>query len=263
MTDSGSATATDSEMSSTGSEEPESSSSSTGEPDSTTTSGPPGTSTTDDSGVDSATTNACMEAPMGSTPLGEECTDGCECASGICFALPLLGSACSECLTDAECQSGGPGTCSINPATNAAICTAGELGVMCDPASNGCAEGLQCVQLVDTQGALPDTFCSECATDADCGADVCVPNVVIEGVQPGGFHECAVPGSAADGSFCPASGDAAACASGFCFVVDIAGLGVADIGVCGPCAMDADCSPGMTCQPAMVDENGAVASQCV
>ncbi|MBL4687391.1 MAG: hypothetical protein JKY37_22535 [Nannocystaceae bacterium] len=65
-----------------------------------------------------------------------------------------------------------------------------------------------------------------------------------------------------DGSYCPASGDASSCASGVCAVVDIAGVGLADIGVCGPCAVDADC-PGGVCQPPVVDSDGAVSSQCV
>ena len=125
------------------------------------------------------------------------------------------------------------------------------------------ADGLQCEQVIDTAGAIPDTFCSQCGATADCTpGQVCRPSVVIDGLQPGGFLECIDAGTGEDGSLCPPSGDAAACASGICAVVDIAGLGIADIGVCGPCASDDDC-PGGTCQPPVVDENGAVPSQCV
>lgn len=226
-----------------------------------TSSSTSGSATTGD--TQGATTSACMGAPSGVAALGEACTDGCECSSGNCFGHPLLGSACSECLSDAECQTDGIGTCSLNPATDAAACTGGELGVMCTPAAAGCAAGLTCEQLIDTGGVLPDTFCSECATTADCApGEVCTPNVVIDGVQPGGFLHCVGQATGADGSFCPASGDASACASGICAVLDIAGLGIAEVGVCGPCASDADC-PGGTCQPPTVDEDGAVPSQCV
>jgi len=231
-----------------------------------TTTSDPSTSTTGvgtSSDTNGATTSACVGAPTGVDVLGDTCTDGCECSSGICFSHPILGSACSDCLTDAECQVAGVGTCSLNPATESAACTGGELGVMCNPAAMGCAAGLSCEQLVDTGGVLPDTFCSECATGADCAAgEVCTPNVIIDGLQPGGFLHCIAQGTGADGTFCPASGDASACASGICAVVDIGGIGIADVGVCGPCASDADCGGG-TCQPPVVDETGATPSQCV
>lgn len=261
-----SATATSTgDASSVTTDEPGSSGDDPGSTGLTTATTEPPTSTTeggtagDTTGV---TTSACMGAPTGVAALGETCNEGCECTSGICFGLPLLGNACSECLTDAECQVAGVGTCSLNTATESASCTGGELGVMCDPAAAGCAAGLTCEQIIDTGGVLPDTFCSECATSVDCPAgEVCTPNVIIDGVQPGGFLQCILQGSGADGTFCPASGDASACASGICAVVDVGGLGIAEVGVCGPCANDADC-PG-TCQPPVVDEDGAVPSQCV
>lgn len=225
---------------------------------------PPTSTTEAGTGGDTAgvTTSACMGAPTGVAALGETCTEGCECSSGICFGHALLGFACSECLTDAECQTAGVGTCSLNPATESAACTAGELGVMCDPAATGCAAGLTCEQLIDTGGVLPDTFCSECATAADCAAgETCTPEVLIDGVQPGGFLHCVPLGSGADGTFCPSTGDASSCASGICAVVDVGGLGIAEVGVCGPCASDEDC-PG-TCQPPVVSEDGAVPSLCI
>ena len=220
-------------------------------------------STSEDDGIPGATTSACMGMPVGQGMIGEFCSEGCECASGICFSFPLVTSACSQCLNDADCVVNGVGTCSIDGDTESAVCTGGELGVMCQPASNSCAAGLQCAQLIDTAGVVPDTFCSECSVSADCaGGMVCAPTLVIEGAQPGGFLACIPPGSAPDGSFCPASGDASSCASGICAVVDIAGIGLADIGVCGPCAVNADCGGGV-CQPPVVDGDGAVPSQCV
>ncbi len=218
----------------------------------------------DTAGVDSATTNECVGMVVGTTMLGEACTDGCQCASGICYALPLVGSACSQCLVDTDCQVGGVGTCSYDPVTSAAGCTTGELGVMCQPSAAGCAAGLVCAQVIDTQGLFPDTFCSECATSADCpGTDVCIPMVVLDLSAPEGSLQCVAPGSGPDGSLCPADGDPTSCASGKCAVVDVGGLGIAELGVCGPCATDADCAAGTTCQPPVVDENGAVPSACV
>lgn len=237
---------------------------STGGPGSTSTDAvdSTGAATTDD--PTGATTNACMGAPTGMSAIGETCTDGCECGSGICYSLPLVGSACSACLNDVDCQTAGVGTCSIDVTTESAACTNGELGVMCEPAAMGCAAGLSCAQLIDTGGVLPDTFCSECTTTADCTAgEVCTPNVIIDGLQPGGFLQCIPQGSGADGTFCPATGDASACASGFCAVADIGGVGIAEVGVCGPCAVDGDCPAGMTCTPPEVDENGATPSVCV
>jgi hypothetical protein len=35
-----------------------------------------------------------------------------------------------------------------------------------------------------------------------------------------------------------------------------------DIGVCSPCAMDADCPAGLACLGAVVDENGATPAMC-
>ncbi len=213
--------------------------------------------------TEGATTSACMGAPTGDTAFGEDCTDGCECASGVCYAIPLVLSTCSSCLSDVECQVDGVGTCSPDPITQGASCTAGELGVWCEPEAMGCAPGLQCVQLIDTVGLLPDDFCSECATSDDCQpTEVCAPQIQIDGVQTRGFLECVAAGTNPDGAFCPADGDATVCASGACSVVDIADLGIADIGVCGPCAVDADCPMG-TCQPAVVDGDGAVPSMCV
>lgn len=221
------------------------------------------TTATDDGDIPGATTSACMGMPSGVAVLGEFCNEGCECASGICYSFPLVTSACSQCLSDSDCLVGGVGTCSVNFETESAACTNGELGVMCQPASDSCAAGLRCAQLLDTQGVIPDTFCSQCAVSGDCGAgQVCTPMVIINGAQPGGFLECVAVGSAPNGSYCPASGDASSCASGICAVVDIAGVGLADIGVCGPCAVDADC-PGGVCQPPVVDSDGAVSSQCV
>lgn len=230
-----------------------------------------GTASPDDTaaGSEGPPPGAC-QGMVGTKPLGEECADACECASGRCFQI-ALGSACSECISDVECMAGGAsGTCSLDPATRPphARCTQGQLGVMCEPGSAGCQAGLVCAQLIDTQGFLPDYFCSECETTADCpGGTLCVPSVDIEGVSAVGYWYCVTPGSVQDGELCPllpsGLGDGTPCASGRCAVADVAGLGIAEIGVCSSCTQDGDCGAGQTCQDAQVDENGAVPATCV
>lgn len=205
---------------------------------------------------------------VGTGVLGGVCTDGCDCASGRCFQISL-GSACSECLSDVECMAAGAGTCSVDPSTDPpfARCTQGQLGVMCEPGSSGCQPGLVCTQLIDTQGFLPDYFCSECETAADCaGGGTCVPTVDINGGIALGYLHCAAPGSLEDGELCPllpgGTGNGTPCASGRCAVTDIGGLGIAEIGVCSSCVDDVDCPAGQTCQDAEVDESGATPATC-
>lgn len=213
--------------------------------------------------------DAC-DGMMGTVALGGTCMDPCDCASGRCFAISL-GSACSECTSDVQCMAAGePGTCSADFTLDPpyARCTGGELGVMCQLGSGGCQAGLVCAQVIDTMGLLPDYFCSECATTADCPpAETCVPVVEYGGLAiSSGSLQCVAPGSLADGALCPllpdGSGNGGVCASGRCAVTDVAGLGIVQIGVCSPCAGDEDCPAGTACQGASVDENGTVPAAC-
>ncbi|MCH9685303.1 MAG: hypothetical protein K0V04_27960 [Deltaproteobacteria bacterium] len=214
------------------------------------------------------TTSSCEGAP-GSTALGGLCSEGCDCASGECFAI-ALGAACSECISDVQCMAGGgPGTCSVDPATDPtyATCTQGELGVMCQPGSGGCQAGLLCAQLIDTNGLIPDYFCSACATSADCPAgQICSPVLELSGGLSGGYLQCVAPGSLANGDLCPllpdGTGDGSVCSSMRCAVTDVGGLNIADIGVCSPCATNVDCGPGQSCLPAVLDSDGAVPAMC-
>ncbi len=230
-----------------------------------------GTAALDSTGLGSETgqtTSSCEGAP-GAAALGALCADGCDCASGECFAI-ALGAACSECITDAQCMAGGgPGTCSVDPDTDPtyATCTQGELGVMCQPGSGGCAAGLVCAQLIDTMGFIPDYFCSECATSADCPApEICSPSLEFTGSLAGGSLQCVAAGSQPDGALCPVAldgtGDGSVCVSGLCAVTDLGGLNIVDVGVCSPCAGAGDCDPGQACQPATVDGSGTTPAMC-
>ncbi len=213
------------------------------------------------------TTSSCEGAP-GALALGSPCVDGCDCATGECFSV-ALGAACSECTSDAQCMNGGAGTCSIDPSVDPiyARCTSGEQGVMCQPGSGGCQAGLVCAQIIDTMGFIPDYFCSQCATSADCpGGQTCAPVVELQGVLGGGYLQCVAPGSLPDGGLCPllpgGEGDGSVCVSGRCAVTDVGGLGIAELGVCSPCADDTDCAGGQTCQSAVIDEMGATPAVC-
>ncbi len=222
------------------------------------TDGPPGT-----------TTGACVGMP-GSVALGGTCDDPCDCASGNCFTI-ALGSACSECTNDSQCMmGGGPGTCSADFLLDPpyARCTNGELGVMCQADSGGCQPGLFCAQILDTAGFLPDYFCSECETSADCTpGNTCVPVVQFGGIAISeGSLQCVPPSSLADGALCPVlptgAGDGSVCISGRCAVTDVAGLGIVDLGVCSPCAVDGDCPAGQACGESSIDQNGTMPAMC-
>jgi hypothetical protein len=215
------------------------------------------------------TTGGCEGTP-GNVALGGTCMDPCDCASGNCFTI-AVGSACSECTSDAQCMAdGGVGTCSADFTLDPpyARCTGGELGVMCQLGSGGCQAGLVCAQILDTMGFLPDYFCSQCETSADCNAGlVCVPVIVYGGIAiSSGSLQCVAPSSLADGALCPllpsGLGDGSVCVSGHCAVTDVAGLGIVEIGVCSSCAGDEDCMVGQTCMGANVDENGTTPAAC-
>lgn len=234
------------------------------------TAGSEGSGSADGSGTEGPGTSGACEGMLGTVALGGTCMDPCDCASGHCFVISL-GSACSECTSDAQCmQGGGPGTCSADFTLDPpyARCTGGELGVMCEPDSGGCQAGLVCAQIIDTMGFLPDWFCSECETSADCTpGETCVPTVEYGGIAIAeGSLQCVPPSSLPDGELCPllasGAGDGSVCVSGRCAVTDVGGLGIVEIGVCSPCAADADCAMGLLCTGAEVDENGATPAAC-
>lgn len=198
-------------------------------------------------------------AMCGGLPNGSACGDDCECNSDACYVVGILGGLCGECLVDADCPIGG---CTVpsslaNP-PEGAVCNDGSLGDGCQT-DGVCQDPLVCVEIIDVPGVITNTTCSECATDADCGAQLCSPEYDI--IALGGDWICVDAGSVPDGSGCDfeGSGDTA-CASGRCAIADV--MGLLELGVCGPCEDDGDCPLG-TCHPPEVDlMMGLVPSYC-
>jgi hypothetical protein len=188
-------------------------------------------STGDDPGEESAgfITNGMSDGPIDPGPNGAMCSSNDDCTSGYCYEVPSLGGFCSECINDSDCDAG---TCSLDFNLLYAVCTDGQLGVMCD-STRGCMEGLVCEPLVDTGGFFPLDFCSECGAEAPCeGEQLCTP--VYDQVAFQGYHGCVDPGSVPNGGGCPVNdgqGDPAVCMSGNCAVANV--FMVVDIGVCG------------------------------
>lgn len=228
-----------------------------------TTTAPPGIDSTgdEDSGNDTAgfiTAGNTDDGPVGPQPNGAQCGSADECESGFCYDVPMVGGVCSECLSDSDC---GTGTCALDFQMLYAVCTDGSQGVMCD-SDRGCMGDLVCEPLVDTGGVFPLNFCSECGANAACpDGQTCTP--VYDTVAFQGYHGCAEPGSVADGGGCPVEGgvgDGSVCMSGACGIANV--FGVVDIGVCGECASDDDCTPPATCTPPTADMSGITPSSC-
>lgn len=228
---------------------------------STTT--PPGldTSGDDGSGMESAgfiTAGNTDDGPIGPQPNGAQCSSPDECDSGFCYDVPMLGGVCSECTMDSDCAMG---TCAVDFQAMYAVCTDGSQGSMCD-SDRGCMGDLVCEPLVDTGGLFPLDFCSECGEAAPCaGEDICTP--VYDTVAFQGYHACAEPMSVPDGGGCPVEGgmgDGTVCTSGTCAVANV--FMAVDVGVCGECASDDDCTPPATCTPPVVDMSGITPSAC-
>ncbi|PCC66836.1 hypothetical protein [Nannocystis exedens] len=227
----------------------------TGEPTGTTSEG---TTTTDgatsvDPSVGPMTTDVgpCNDVP--DQPLHASCTDasGCGCASGKCFVVPALGGFCGECVADSDCDGGG---CTVaNPfAGIGSQCNDGGPGdgcqsdAVCSDPSNGV-----CGTVLEVPGIITVETCGECETNADCGGQtpVCAPKYDL--AKFSGRLDCVAAGSVPNGGGCSSD---AACASGRCGEASI--MGLLQLGVCGECLTDADCSPGEQCLDPEVDLQG-------
>jgi len=194
---------------------------------------------------------------------GEPCMEDAECVSARCFVIGPLGGVCGECVQDSDCPAWG---CSIpNPFATPprpAVCNDGGPGDGC-MSDDVCVEGLGCAEFLDIPGVLTSSTCGECADDTDCGAELCSPSYDLADLT--GTRTCVAPGTVPNGEGCDRQGGGNnACASGICAAADV--MGLVELGVCGECEVDADCSSDQQeCAPAEVnvDSGVVVASQCV
>lgn len=226
----------------------------TGEP--TTGNASESSATTTQGGSDSDPSGGPMTTDVGpcndvpNQPQDAACTDssGCGCSSGKCFVVPALGGFCGECLGDADCDGGG--CTAANPFTGVGpVCNDGGPGDGCqsdavcsDPGNDVCAT------IVEVPGIITVSTCGECETNADCGGQtpVCAPKYDLANFS--GRFDCVASGSVPNSGGCQSD---AACASGHCGEASI--MGLLQLGVCGECVTDGDCSPGEQCSDAQVD----------
>ena len=197
----------------------------------------------------------------GALPNGSECSSDADCASMNCFSL--LGGMlafCADCNEDQDCVDAGTGTaCTLDAATQNAICTTGPNGSTC-MSDTACMSGFcDAVIEIPIPGFLPDT-CGECSETADCTMDqICSPAFDI--AMFSGQKNCVEPGSVPNDQLCPEGAEGnVACMSGHCTEASI--MGIIPLNVCGECADDSDCAPGETCTPAEASQNGFSGSTC-
>lgn len=216
-------------------------------------------SATDSATDDTATagTEESTGEPVVPMPNGAMCDDNAGCESGFCYYISVLGGICGECNADTDCPSGG---CSLpNPLAQPPVgahCNMGEPGAGC-MSDDICQDGYQCATILEVPGILEAATCSECLTDADCtDGQLCSPTYDILNIS--GQKMCVDPGTVENGQGCDHLGTGNdACASGLCATVDI--MGLLQVGVCGDCSVDVDCTPPDVCLPADIDiATGAV-----
>ncbi len=201
---------------------------------------------------DTATTaDSSGEVPPEPGPNGTMCEENEECISGFCYYNSALGGICGDCNTDADCEGGG---CSLpNPLAQpptGAVCNMGEPGAGC-MSDEVCEGDYTCATILEIPGIFEAATCSECITDADCdGGQLCSPSYDVLNIS--GQRVCVDAGSVANGEGCDhlGTGDDA-CTSGLCAVVDI--MTLLQLGVCGDCGVDADCTAPEVCLEADID----------
>ncbi|MCA9714684.1 MAG: hypothetical protein KC468_08370, partial [Myxococcales bacterium] len=188
--------------------------------------------------------------------FADVCEEDCECLSGHCYSVPLVGGSCGECKVDADCPDGG---CTIpNPwGGEGSMCNGGEAGKGCqtdevcsDPSAPFCAT------LIEAPGLFSLMTCSECRTDADCGGATpnCAPEIDLDTFT--GIMRCMPDGALMQDQPCvkPDALDPV-CETGICSLANV--QNVLEVGICGQCLSDADCQPGETCEDAWIDLGGS------
>jgi MYXO-CTERM domain-containing protein len=166
---------------------------------------------------------SCVDADIvvSSRGLGEECTVGTECRSGMCFADQGRSYCSHTCAADNECADGyhcRDGTCA-----------SGDRGEIGDP----CVTNGDCANLTFCAIRGEQHWCSRLCTSEACPAG-------FDCVAAGGTMICA-PSLGLVGDPCAGNND---CLSGLCA---ISAEGGACTRQCGP---DAPCAAGFECQRA-------------
>lgn len=191
--------------------------------------------------------------PPDGAPNGSSCTGDFECSSGNCYVMPFLGGFCGECNEDADCFGGG---CSApNPFDGTPqFCNMGELGAGCE-SDEVCAGDLSCSNALDLLGLVQLNTCGSCLDDSECGNQICASLVSFS--QFAGHRECIDPQSLPQDAFCELEFNGnEVCASGICSTVDL--MGLAEIGACGECNVDADCNGGVCVAGEFVLDTGVL-----
>jgi hypothetical protein len=176
-------------------------------------------------------------------PDGWSCTSDFECMSGNCYVIPFLGGYCGQCNDDSDCFGGG---CTPpNPFVGTApFCNMGEPGAGCE-SDDACAGDLSCATAMDLLGLIQINGCSPCLSDDECGDQICAAIVSLP--EFSGQLDCIDPQSLPQNAYCDLESNGnEACASGICSVIDV--MGLAELGACGQCNVDADCNGGF-CVP--------------
>lgn len=210
------------------------------------TTGPDQTSTSTASGTDGSSGGVEPQ------PDGAECTENEECISGMCYFNSLFGGVCSPCLTEEDCPDGGctPPNPLVEP-LGPAMCNDGSAGGGCNTDA-ACQKDLACIDLINVPGILEVATCGECNDDTECDKpQLCAPQFDVPNFS--GQKSCVDPGSVPNGQGCDHEGSGnEQCMSGICAPVDL--MGFLTIGLCGECAVDADCENGEVCMEATFDQ---------
>ena len=211
--------------------------------------------TSTDPGESSDSAASSDTGPQG-PPNGSPCANDSDCASGACYSA-ILGSVCGECLSDADCEFGCTPPYPLDPSEQWALCNDGGLGDSCEVSRSCASADLQCVSFANVAGVLSISTCSECATSDDCPGAMLCNEFFNAGEFRGGFA-CVNPGSLFDGSFCTTGPVGEAACMSHCSPGNY--MGLFNFGVCSPCGSDADCGPGMECQPPELDLEAGTSS---
>ena len=193
------------------------------------------------SGGSSSSTGGTTTGDQG-LPDGSVCAVASDCASGHCATQGALGSICSECTTDADCEWGcGPPNPFSRPVAPGQ-CGDGALGAACE-ANESCDDALTCSVFLDVPGIGTFAGCGECTPEGPSCPMGQICNVSLDLPDAAGHHECVSPGSVPNGASCTLGAAFEACDM-FCESVQIEGL--VAIGICGECLSDDDClGPGI------------------